>query len=130
MSAAAEDPLATHRWKHRLILLRLPDSFGGERLETLERSIRDQRAGIGDRDLVLLDYSASDREIVGARHLSNRARDQLANRFDPPDSEPSFILIGKDGGEKARQTDELDLEALFARIDTMPMRQREMGGGR
>jgi hypothetical protein len=35
------------------------------------------------------------------------------------------LLIGKDGGIKAR-ADDLDLAALFERIDAMPMRRREM----
>jgi hypothetical protein len=35
------------------------------------------------------------------------------------------FLIGKDGGLKASAR-ELDLPALFALIDTMPIRRREM----
>jgi hypothetical protein len=37
------------------------------------------------------------------------------------------ILIGYDQGEKLRQ-DTVDLERLFAEIDQMPMRVREMRG--
>jgi hypothetical protein len=37
------------------------------------------------------------------------------------------ILIGKDGGEKLRKTGEiLPTDLLFATIDAMPMRQREI----
>ena len=39
---------------------------------------------------------------------------------------PTFVLIGKDGGEAARSFDMLDLEKWFAFIDEMPMRRAEI----
>jgi hypothetical protein len=39
---------------------------------------------------------------------------------------PVFILVGKDGGEKARQDGTLDLETWFALIDHMPTRRQEI----
>jgi hypothetical protein len=36
------------------------------------------------------------------------------------------LLIGKDGGEKLRFADVPDLQAIYAVIDGMPMRSREM----
>ena len=41
------------------------------------------------------------------------------------DNEFNILLIGKDGGIKQEQKT-LDLEKIFALIDTMPMRQQEM----
>jgi hypothetical protein len=39
-----------------------------------------------------------------------------------------LVLIGKDGGIKAQQSEGgFDLERLFALIDSMPMRRAEMG---
>ena len=40
-------------------------------------------------------------------------------------SEDRVLLIGKDGGMKSRESS-LDLDAIFRRIDAMPMRKREM----
>jgi hypothetical protein len=37
----------------------------------------------------------------------------------------AMLLIGKDGGVKSREPS-LDLDAIFGRIDAMPMRIREM----
>ena len=37
------------------------------------------------------------------------------------------VLIGKDGGEKLRVSDVPDLAAIYAVIDGMPMRGREVG---
>ena len=39
----------------------------------------------------------------------------------------SVVLIGKDGGEKLRVNEVPDLRAIYAVIDGMPMRSREMG---
>ncbi len=44
---------------------------------------------------------------------------------DAQTSLPQVILIGKDGGEKLRNN-RLNLDAVFAAIDRMPMRQHEM----
>ena len=42
----------------------------------------------------------------------------------------SVVLIGKDGGEKFRVNGVPDLPSIYAVIDGMPMRQREMGADR
>ena len=36
-----------------------------------------------------------------------------------------FQFIGKDGGEKLRRGDEVNIAEIFSVIDSMPMRQRE-----
>ena len=38
----------------------------------------------------------------------------------------SVLLIGKDGGEKLRVNEVPDLQAIYAVVDAMPMRSREM----
>jgi hypothetical protein len=37
---------------------------------------------------------------------------------------PTFVLVGKDGGTKMTEGADVDLAAVFAEIDRMPMRQR------
>jgi hypothetical protein len=39
----------------------------------------------------------------------------------------TFILIGKDGGEKYRSTEVVSLVKLYSLIDAMPMRKYELG---
>jgi hypothetical protein len=48
-------------------------------------------------------------------------RDRLSARV----GKFTVVLIGKDGGEKLRRSDEVDLGEIFSLIDSMPMRQRE-----
>lgn len=48
-----------------------------------------------------------------------------ARYFNPEPNGRAVVLIGKDGEVKSRLRD-LDLDRLFAQIDSMPMRQQEM----
>ena len=36
---------------------------------------------------------------------------------------PTFVLVGKDGGTKMTEGSDVDLAAVFAEIDRMPMRR-------
>ena len=38
----------------------------------------------------------------------------------------SLLLVGKDGGEKRRELLPVSVHKIYAQIDGMPMRQREM----
>ena len=51
---------------------------------------------------------------------------QLLSEFGIGAKSFSVVLIGKDGGEKLRVNDVPDLAAIYAVIDGMPMRGREM----
>ncbi len=67
-------------------------------------------AGIAERDLIVV--MVEDKQLFESYKLGE-------NEF-------TLLLIGKDGGEKMRSTKPVKLEAIFALIDSMPMRQREM----
>lgn len=81
--------------------------------------------GIEDRDIVWFvigprgvssNYGRID------RNLEENARSHLSDGHEGLE----VVLIGKDGSEKLRAAS-LDLDSIFARIDAMPMRRREMG---
>ena len=59
--------------------------------------------------------------------LDTNAALRLASQFGIGANGFSVVLIGKDGGEKLRVNDVPDLQAIYAVIDGMPMRGREMG---
>jgi Domain of unknown function (DUF4174) len=75
---------------------------------------------------------ASDTEGVKERDLrvtvvlteSDNAK--LLKRYKIQTDKFTFLLIGKDGGEKFRSSKIVTLERLFTLIDGMPMRQDEM----
>ena len=52
---------------------------------------------------------------------------ELAARWDFDVAAPfAALLVGLDGGVKARTTEAVDPDAWFARIDAMPMRRAEL----
>ena len=117
MEAATLTELASLRWQHRIIVVdgRIPDAV--ERL-------RAARHAIDERDIVWFVASPD-----GLRsNYPGEIGDPLAQHLDARyfgRSDAKVFLIGKDGGLKASERD-LDLQRLFARIDAMPMRRREM----
>lgn len=57
--------------------------------------------------------------------ITKEVNDSIYRRLKP--SGPFvFILYGKDGGEKYRSSRPVTLKTLYAIIDAMPMRKREM----
>ena len=74
-----------------------------------------------DRDLLYFLISESGRFTNAARGQSAGFWQEVAGLV-PNDG---FLLIGRDGGVKARY-EALDLDTVFALIDTMPMRIQEM----
>ncbi len=80
--------------------------------DTFERLWARAAAGAGERDLVILRADGALRAAVGIGDAANEA-----------------VLIGKDGGVKARWKEPVAPEAVFALIDTMPMRRAEMATG-
>lgn len=121
------DSLDRHRWKHRLIVVALPDEGEArkEALEYLEALQRDHAEALADRDLRWIDGSGESIDLPGTIRPPDHPglREQLKLTDE---DRVSFVLIGKDGGVKDRQSGKLDLKAWFRLIDSMPMRQREM----
>ena len=98
-------------WTNRPVLLFAPserDEAYGLQMETLAAD----KSGLAERHIVVL----SDVSAPGGSQL----REALEiDGFE-------IVLIGKDGGVKLRSKTPLDVEKLYAVIDSMPMRRREM----
>jgi len=92
------------QWKHRLILVHDP-----EKSPDWARQIAAAKAGLKERHLKLIPVTP-----VVMKQYKIEAGTQ------------TLILIGKDGGVKARQYKSFNLAKLFKIIDQMPMRRREM----
>ncbi|MEM8953317.1 MAG: DUF4174 domain-containing protein [Verrucomicrobiota bacterium] len=131
ISAGEKKTLADYRWDNRIILMMIPTESKTVRTQ-VEKVLIARRDDIADRDLVVLDLSPniSKDKTKGAElvHLTSQSEaNAIRKKFGlESSSQPVFVLIGKDGGEKSRQTGRLDLSALFTLIDTMPMRRQEM----
>jgi len=128
-AAEVPDPLRPLRWQHRVLVLYVPEHPRGKHvLATWEASLRREKSGLADRDLVVLHAGPIPEKTPGyALPLTVAQKALLRQRLQLGGPEPQVVLLGKDGTVKRRQkTERLDLAALFALIDTMPMRQEEM----
>ena len=113
-AAAAEDPLARYRQVSRVLVLSAPDA-GDARLGEQRKAIAAAGAGVGERDLVVV-------EAVG----TDRRADAIRRRLRLPADAFRAVLVGKDGAAKVTAEVPIPLQRLFSTIDAMPMRRDEM----
>lgn len=98
---------------NRRHLLLFAPSADDDRLARMERAMQEHATALSDRDLVV------HRVVAGAPA-------SLRDAYGVPADAFCLILVGKDGGEKLRRHEPVDLSGIFALIDSMPMRRREM----
>ena len=117
--------LTSYRWQHRLLL-----AFAAHPSDTdftlFADSLSARRDAVQDRDLVVGQIFKRGPSQLGERPLPSEAAQSLRRRFGIRSEKLIVVLIGKDGGVKLVREGRVDLEAIFARIDAMPMRQQEM----
>lgn len=124
------DPLASYRWTHRLLVLDVPDSPAGRAtLDAFRTVLDEQTEDVRDRDLLVVpvgDLPHGERPLQPAVDLGDAGRRAVRQRLGLQGQRAQLVLIGKDGGVKARQSgDRFDLAALLSLIDGMPMRRAE-----
>jgi hypothetical protein len=122
---AQDDALGAHRWVHRLVLVFTP-SRSNEASRTFEAALADAAAGIQDRDLVVGWFTSDGGDRLGNDDLAPETVRQWRSRLGIDAEAFVVLLIGKDGGIKARYTEPPALSELFMLIDRMPMRRAEL----
>ena len=108
------DPLKDYLWTNRVIITFSNSASNKERL-LLNQQIDAEKCEYRLRDLVHIDLIKGSDDYERLRHKFTIA--------DHP--EFKLLLIGKDGKEKLN-TNNGDLKAIFAVVDSMPMRKKEM----
>lgn len=123
--SAFAGPLAAYRDVNRLIVISLP---AGTTVEKVSAMLNLNRAEMDERQLKLIDVSEGSPRITSAVRLTPEQTGFLRRqlKIDVVEARPTFILLGKDGGEKARCHGTLDLRKWFTLIDQMPMRRAEI----
>ncbi len=118
-------PLDRYRWQQRPLVVSAPAQDDPQLREQLQ-AVSAAREAFEERDMVLVillndaGSSASGRPLTTDEAVA--AREALGI---PPDSF-ALRLIGKDGSVKLSGDDVLAMDEIYALIDSMPMRQREM----
>lgn len=120
--------LADYSNRRQIIVFATPESQSGK---SIQRSVDALRCQLIDRDTDVRFVDVT--ELPDAAAVStDEERDRQGALAElvrlRSDERPDFevVLIGKDGGVKARTSDLSALEDFLALIDTMPMRRAEM----
>jgi hypothetical protein len=117
--------LDQYRWKNRLLFLFSP-SPEDEAYQSLDQELRRNPDGVRDRDLLVFRLLEQGPSFRDSQEISPQGGGNLRRRFGVSRGKFTVVLVGKDGGVKLRQSEPVTLAEIFALIDSMPMRQREM----
>ncbi|VEG58662.1 Uncharacterised protein [Mycolicibacterium aurum] len=123
--SAAAAGLGDYRWTHRPLLLFAATDSEPQLVETLGR-IDASRCEFVGRDMVLGVVVTEGTSTLDGRILNADEAQRLWDQYGIDGNAFTALLIGKDGGEKRRVTGVPDLSAIYALIDGMPMRSREI----
>lgn len=127
-TAAAADELGDYRWDRRPLLVFAPTGGDPRLADTLSR-VEASRCDFLDREMVLGVLVTEGDSTLDGRMVNTVEAQRLRTQYGIGDDAFSVLLIGKDGGEKLRVNEVPDLRAVYAVIDGMPMRSREMNAG-
>ena len=118
----------SYRWQKRPLIVLAPHPDAA--------LVRAQRLALGrDRherlthDMVWIEVLGSEVTINGTPVAGVRAAD-LRRRYGIAHEDVWVLLVGKDGGVKLRRSEPISADELFATIDAMPMRRREIRSGK
>lgn len=113
------------RWRNRVLVVMAPSAQDANLLRQL-RIWKAHEAGNEERHLVLAELCGDGTSRLNGASLAPEQQERLRQRFAWDGKSFEVVLVGKDGGVKLRRTEPVSAEALFAIIDSMPMRRREM----
>lgn len=115
--------LEKYQWQNRLLLIFSPTA---EAYQEQLMQLNNKQEGLADRNMKIFHLINEGNAAVDGKPIPRAEVQRLAEKYNVNSGAFTVILIGKDGGEKLRQSNPLKLEKLFSVIDAMPMRQREM----
>jgi hypothetical protein len=117
--------LTPYQWKNRLLLVFSPTT-SDPAFTAFNLTIARERREVEDRDLIVVRIFEKGPSRLDEQPLSQQDAERLRRRFEITSGRLTVILIGKDGGVKMVREGQAELQEIFALIDRMPMRQREM----
>ena len=117
--------LAQYRWTHRVLVVSAPAGDDAN-LAAVQNDLASNREAFADRDMVLVTLLDSGASTAGDRELTEAEADAARAALDLPAGAFALRLIGKDGSVKLARDSAVPVQEIFALIDTMPMRQREL----
>ncbi|MEL4894642.1 DUF4174 domain-containing protein [Crocosphaera sp. Alani8] len=122
---AQNNPLESYRWQNRLLLVFVP-KVNDARLASIQQTQSSLECEFKDRDLLLGIFANDARSRIGERSLSPYDVAALRAKYGIQSHQFAVILVGKDGQPKSELSEVPEIEQIFGKIDSMPMRQEEM----
>jgi len=117
--ALTAQKLSDYKWENRILILsdNNPDyNDARTALKIIESSAKD----LNDRDIIIFLLKEGKLFDINEKQVKIENSDIIPKYFS------GYLLIGKDGGVKAKNPYPLELKDLFSLIDGMPMRRAEM----
>ncbi|KKN84700.1 hypothetical protein LCGC14_0286670 [marine sediment metagenome] len=111
--------LTDYTWKNRVLIL-YKNKSNIEEISSAVKEVKQNNIEFKERDLLVFIYEDGEFLNTSNKTINLRSPNTL------PKSHEGYILIGKDGSIKLKELYPINLEHLFNRIDSMPMRKSEM----
>ncbi|MEM8984271.1 MAG: CIA30 family protein [Pseudomonadota bacterium] len=113
------------RWDKRVLIVNAA-SANSEALQQQLMAIDATAQQFNERDMVLVTLVTDNKSKAGARDLNASDVDALRRSLSIDRGEFAVRLVGKDGSVKLTANEPVATDELYALIDKMPMRRREM----
>jgi len=124
-TATASDGLESVRWEYRPLLVFTP-SADHPALGRQSTILADDPDGLADRRMAVYVVEPARVFTTFGAPAPGADASVLRRRFRIPDAAFCVVLVGLDGSAKLTAEEPLSTEALFATIDSMPMRRQEL----
>jgi Domain of unknown function (DUF4174) len=124
-AADAASPLEEYRWHNRVLLI-FADQESDEQARQARALLAAATCELDERDMVIGWLFSPDSNRLGRAALAADSAEQLRKGFGIRTGQFAVLLVGKDGGLKARYDRMPALNELYALIDAMPMRRSEL----
>jgi len=124
--SVADLDLDSLRWKNRVLVLFSPSESDAS-FQLQKQGLASSAQGVLDRDLMVLEIVEQGQSKAVNHLLSEKSVQDIRKRLGVVGGSFQVLLIGKDGGVKLRSSEPVSMKDLFGLIDSMPMRQQEMG---
>ncbi len=118
--------LDAYKWTNRLLFIFSPSPAHSD-YRSQRQELQGKEGEIADRDLIIPEIFEDGTGRIGETPLGEEAAAYLREKFGVEPGRFAVILVGKDGGEKLREEKSVPAQELFSLIDSMPMRQAELG---
>jgi NADH dehydrogenase [ubiquinone] 1 alpha subcomplex assembly factor 1 len=117
--------LGDYQWENRLLVVSSPAPDEPKFARQLQQVAATGRE-FGERDLVLISLATDGTSLAGKRKLDPTQVEEIRATLGIDAGAFAVLLVGKDGTVKLSKNSIVPMDDIYALIDKMPMRQREI----